>query len=237
MTGMDLGAEAIIPPRPSSPLYDAAEAPEPLDLTSLSPRRRAILGLYNQAKHPRALRVVIGLGANEKQASAALGISVPTLIEWKRLHPEFLTAAKLGRDDYNSGAVENSLQRRATGYDYTEVRRETVTLKGGRGEEAVEVPAERVTATVKHIPPDVAACIFYLVNRTRDTGRWKHVQRVEVTGADGQPLSTMRPDMTEAEARATYQAAVKAAGAVIRFERPEEGSSPAADTLKLRREA
>ena len=56
--------------------------------------------------------------------------------------------------------VENALLRRALGYEYTEERVE-VSEKDGR----------KVVQTVKHVPPDTAAQIFWLKNRR--AGAWR----------------------------------------------------------------
>ena len=61
--------------------------------------------------------------------------------------------------------MENSLLKRALGYEYTEERIE-VSEKDGR----------KVVQTVKTVPPDTTAQIFWLKNRRPDKWREKQVE-------------------------------------------------------------
>lgn len=65
--------------------------------------------------------------------------------------------------------VENSLLKRAKGFEYTEVRNEI--------EKGVLV---KQVAIKKTVPPDVGALIFLLCNRLPE--RWKNTQSVEHSG-------------------------------------------------------
>lgn len=98
------------------------------------------------------------VGATNTEIAALLGISVMTLETWRQNYPEFNAAWKDGKA-HADAKVAASLFKRANGYD-VETWKET---KEGRMRE------------VKHIPPDVNACIFWLVNRRPET--WQ--QRVE----------------------------------------------------------
>ena len=68
--------------------------------------------------------------------------------------------------------VENALLKRALGYDYTEERVER-SHEGGK-------KSIKTVQTVKHIPPDTTAQIFWLKNRRPD--RWRDKQQIEHSG-------------------------------------------------------
>ena len=44
---------------------------------------------------------------------------------------------------------------------------------------------------------DTTACIFWLCNRRKDS--WRHVQRIEHTGKDGQPIEHLTTDAVDRE--------------------------------------
>jgi len=67
--------------------------------------------------------------------------------------------------------IENALYRRATGYEYEEVKT-YIKLEGGREVKYTE-------KTKKHLPPDVAACFILLKNK--DKGNWSdNPMRVDI---------------------------------------------------------
>ena len=66
--------------------------------------------------------------------------------------------------------VENSLLKRALGYEYTEVVKERRTNKETQESEMVVV-----RETTKHMPPDTLALIFWLKNRCPDVWRDKPI--------------------------------------------------------------
>lgn len=117
------------------------------------------------------------VGASNSEIASLLGVSVQTLERWRNEYPEFAAAWKDGKA-HADAKVAASLFKRTQGYEI-ETWKET---KDGRMRE------------VKHIPPDVNACIFWLVNRRPEN--WQ--QRVEHVVPNG---TTMDADaLTELEA-------------------------------------
>lgn len=90
-----------------------------------------------------------------------MGINSDTLYTWKGKYPEISEALKKGKEIVDI-QVENALLRRALGYDYQEERVEVSEDKG-----------RKVTQTLKHVPGDTTAQIFWLKNRRPDKWRDK----------------------------------------------------------------
>lgn len=95
-------------------------------------------------------------GLTDDQIAENMGISVRTLYRWKGKNCQICQALKKGKEAADR-QVENALFKRATGYDYEEIREE---LQNG-------VVTKR-TITVKHVPGDTTAQIFWLKNRKPD---------------------------------------------------------------------
>lgn len=108
--------------------------------------------------HPdfcRQARLLVQLGAIDEDMAEFWLISVQTLMSWKREYPEFLSAIKEAKDNFDN-KVEKSLLERALG---------------------VKVAGKD---DVYSVPPEVTACIFWLKNRRRE--RWSDVKKIEVEG-------------------------------------------------------
>lgn len=99
-----------------------------------------------------------------------LGISSTTLRNYRESHPSLHVAIQEGRDKFNSVRVEESMIKRAIGY---EVEEETVEKGGKYG--------KKITKSKRHIPPDTKAGIFILTNRVPE--RYSINQKIEHTGA------------------------------------------------------
>jgi transcriptional regulator with XRE-family HTH domain len=100
-------------------------------------------------------------GLTDEQIAGKMGISSSTLYAWKRKHSDISEALKKGKEvaDFQ---VENSLFKKATGYEYIEEKTE-INATGD----------ERITRTIKHVVPDTTAQIFWLKNRRPDKWRDK----------------------------------------------------------------
>lgn len=124
-------------------------------------------------------------GLINKQIAHNIGISEQTLNEWRKKYPEFSESLKKGKDVVDR-EVENALLRRALGYDYTEERIEKSAKDG-----------TKIVQTLKHVPPDVGACAFWLKNRKPE--QWRE-RREAAPGQDGAQAGVlmmpevMRPD-------------------------------------------
>ncbi|HEY1120195.1 MAG TPA: hypothetical protein VGE67_01285, partial [Haloferula sp.] len=87
-------------------------------------------------------------------------MNVDTIHTWKKTHAEFSDSLKAGKAVADAD-VADRLYQRAVGYSHPE---DKVMQNNG-------VPL--VVPTVKHYPPDVVACIFWLKNRRPDLWRDK----------------------------------------------------------------
>lgn len=102
-------------------------------------------------------------GLTDEQLAEKIGINRATLYDWKKKYPNISDALKKGKEIVDI-RVENALLKRALGYSYTEVMDET-------SEDGV-----KHRETVKFIPPDTTAQIFWLKNRRPDKWRDKPVE-------------------------------------------------------------
>jgi len=107
-------------------------------------------------------------GDTDTVIAEKLGIATSTYCDYKTRFSEFSEVLKRGKEIIDC-EVENSLLKRALGYEYEEVTREVVA-----GVERV------VKTTIKQVVPDVTAQIFWLKNRQRD--KWRDRQEVEHSG-------------------------------------------------------
>ncbi len=116
---------------------------------------------YDPEQMPLLVEKWARLGLNDKQISENLNISLDTFYRYKKKYSEFSEALKRGKAPIDF-QVENSLLKRALGYDVEVTHTEKRMMDG---KEMIVI--KRV---VKHIPADVTAIIFWLKNR--DKKRW-----------------------------------------------------------------
>lgn len=105
-------------------------------------------------------------GLTNEQVAAKCGVTGTTLYAWMNKYPEIAEALKRGKEVVDI-EVENTLLKRALGYDYVE----TMTETGPQG--------VKVRQTTKVVLPDIAALIFWLKNRKPETWRDKPVDDAE----------------------------------------------------------
>lgn len=115
-------------------------------------------------------------GLIDRQIAHNCGVAYSTFRTYINKHPELAAAMAKGKEvaDYE---VESALFKRATGY--------TVRL------EKAKVLSDGTVVEYEedmHVPPDTTAAIFWLINRTRDTGKWMDTRRVEHSGPGGGPM-------------------------------------------------
>jgi len=118
---------------------------------------------YRADFHPFAVEYMARTGLIDTQMAEAFGIAESTFHKWKQAHPLFAKAIAKGKEEPDA-LVEASLFQRANGYSHEEAH--VMQYQG----EPVVVEA------IKHYPPDVVACIFWLKNRRPD--RWRDKQEV-----------------------------------------------------------
>lgn len=138
-------------------------------------------GKYQEWLEPDGLLLLEGWardGLTDEQIAEKIGINPATLYDWKNKYPEISEALKRGKEVVDI-QVENALLKRALGYEYTEERIE-VSEKDGR----------KVIQTVKTVPPDTTAQIFWLKNRI--PAKWRDKpseQAASGSGAEDDPIT------------------------------------------------
>jgi hypothetical protein len=128
-------------------------------------------------------RKLCALGATDAQLADFFEVSISTVSLWKVKHQEFSESISIPKEMADS-RVEQSLYRRAMGYEHDEV---DIRVVGG---EIVE------TAIRKYYPPDSTAMVFWLKNRKPE--QWREVKAVELTGSDGGPVRIIASTHDEA---------------------------------------
>lgn len=125
-------------------------------------------GKYQQWLEPENLERITNWAANgatDTEIAANMGIHRFTLQRWTETHSDICDAIKAGRM-MACEVIENALFKRAVGYEVQEtdvVEEFTGELRDGKP--ANGVVKRRETTRTRHLPPDVAAVIFYLKNR------------------------------------------------------------------------
>jgi len=141
--------------------------------------KRGARPLYNPKVHPILAKWMTRCGLTDEMVAQEFGVSRMTIHNWRKKYPEFAEAMMEGKE-LADAKVEDSLYRRAIGYDYKEIHEEYSEGEDGK------VYGRKVKVIDKHVMPDVQASIFWLTNRQRD--RWKARQQLEVMGKDGENL-------------------------------------------------
>lgn len=98
----------------------------------------------------------------EDIAFKCIGIGSTTMHRWRHESDDFENALRIGQDQANA-RVEESLFKRAIGYDYDE---DTWEL--------IEGEMRKIKTIRKHMAPDVKACLSWLYSRRPD--RWRATQ-------------------------------------------------------------
>ncbi len=115
------------------------------------------------------------LGATDAQLADFFDVAVSTVQLWKVQHPEFSDSIRVPKAEADD-RVEQSLYRRALGYEHDEVDIRTVSVGQGMSE-IVQTPIR------KHYPPDTTAAMFWLKNRRSDKWRDKVEADLNHSGA------------------------------------------------------
>lgn len=114
-------------------------------------------------------------GLVDEQIAHNMGIGVSTLYEWKKKHPELAESLKESKEVVDI-QVENSLLKRALGYEYEEITQEPVIDKDTK-----EVSMKVTKIVTKQVIPDSTSIIFWLKNRKPD--EWRDKKDVELSGS------------------------------------------------------
>ena len=118
------------------------------------------------------------LGATDEEIADFFNVTETTINRWKNLYPEFCVSIKKGKIIADA-EVAASLFKRATGYEYKEVKSVPAVEGGDRKMVVKEV-------TIKHIPPDPTSMFYWLKNRRPK--EWRDKREVDVT-TNGESLN------------------------------------------------
>lgn len=124
--------------------------------------RRGAPSKYDPKNTPRLAGWLARDGKIDDEIADALGITRSTLAEWKKKYPELSDALRKNKDVVDR-QVEDSLLKRAMGYDYekTELEVHVVGDKEFKKKKVIQM----------HVSPDPVSCIFWLKNRKPDAWR------------------------------------------------------------------
>lgn len=127
-------------------------------------------GAYDDS-YPARMLELAKLGLTIAQLALAFGVKKDRLEKWMGTHEELEEAYLQGKNIHDY-AVQTTLLRRAMGYSYIEVKRDTGTDAQGR-------PVDHTTRYIKHMAPDMTAIMFWLKNR--HPGEWNDVRKAEIS--------------------------------------------------------
>lgn len=116
------------------------------------------------------------LGATDADLANLFDVTEKTINNWKDAHPEFLQSVKEAKSLLDQH-VEQSLYRRAMGWEHDAVKIIAVANGNNQGSSIEQVPY------VEHYPGDTTAMIFWLKNR--QPARWRDRQEIEHSGKVG----------------------------------------------------
>lgn len=150
-------------------------------------------------------------GLKDEQIAEMIGISRPTLYDWKNKYPDIANALKEGKEIIDN-KVEESLIKAMMGYSITDttykmVKIDEFVLKARRAEFATKFKKEHPTATksevlaatgesvsvyekipmvinVHEVGPNTSAIIFWLKNRRPDLYRDQNIRKLNEVNID-----------------------------------------------------
>lgn len=129
-------------------------------------------GIYKEWLTPERLSLLEAWcrdGLIDADIAKRIGIRRETLYDWKNKYPLISNALKKGKEIIDI-EVENSLLKRAMGYEYEEVTEERVGEMGLITTKIVK----------KQVVPDTTAQKFWLKNRKPK--EWRDKQEVDIQG-------------------------------------------------------
>ncbi len=130
---------------------------------------------------PRLLEIAAWCrdGHTDKEICKALQIAISTFSRYKLAKKELKEALKVNKAIADI-TVENSLFKRANGYEFEEITKEIKTDIEGH------VISRQVKQVQKQVAPDTKAIERWLMNRMPD--KWRDLKSIEITGKDGKDL-------------------------------------------------
>lgn len=139
---------------------------------------------YRDSYPDLARKACLLWGATDEELAEFFDVSIQTIVTWRNTHPAFAAAVKAGKAQADANVVDR-LYQRATGYKH-------IAFKFFQHDG--KIITKRY---VEHYPPDTMAMMYWLNNRQRASGHWRHRAQVEHTGKGGGPIEFR--DLTEAD--------------------------------------
>ena len=124
-------------------------------------------------------------GLIDKQIAHNMGVSYTSLRDWKNQFPEIAEALRKGKEVVDR-EVENALFKSAIGYTQTirkPVKVKVVDYDPETGRKIRETETWKAVEDEIHVPPQVAAQIFWLKNRKPD--QWREKNDLTLTPSNG----------------------------------------------------
>jgi transposase len=110
------------------------------------------------------------LGLDDEEVASVFNVTVQTIYNWDKRHPEFLEARARGKSPADA-KVAVSLYKRAKGYSHDAVK-------------IMQHEGQPVYASyTEHFPPDTQAATWWLKNRQGE--KWKDKVDIEHSGSVG----------------------------------------------------
>lgn len=139
-----------------------------------------------------------GYGLIDTQIASVLNICRATLNKYKK-NPEFIDTLKRGKAKADTEVVK-SLYKRALGFEYDEIHRESVEILQP-GTKSLKLPAKKIKTITKLVYPDTTACIFWLKNR--DPDNWRDKQ--EIGGSIGIEVTNIEKMIQDIYGKGNYK--------------------------------
>lgn len=138
---------------------------------------------YTEWLQPEGLLKIEGWardGLTDEQIAHNMGISRETLNVWKKKYSDISDTLKKGKEIVDI-QVENALLKRALGYSYTEITKESLPVYEPSTGNIVGYQMQVTKEVTKEVQPDTTAQIFWLKNRKPDV--WRDKQNLQVEGS------------------------------------------------------
>jgi transposase-like protein len=123
-------------------------------------------------------------GIVNHEIAARLGIVESTLYDWKNTFPEFAEAFEIGHH-YRHQNVKNSLYKKCNGFEYDEVTKERMEVKGKNPEDPPKFKMVVTKKVRKFVVPSDSAIEFYLTNHLPDEYKHKSEVNNNINGSLG----------------------------------------------------
>lgn len=172
-------------------------------------------------------------GLTNEQIANVWGIHRITLWRYLKKHPEIESALAVAKLKADTGVVK-SLMKRAIGYSYVETTWKEIKIKKKDGSE--ELVRYKEKEVIKHMAPDVLACIYWTKNRLPEDWRDRtdldisgHIEEdrrliIEIVPKDGNPESVRKlAAQVASELKTTTPLALKEAVIDIEAGKEEPG--------------